>query len=222
MGHQQKIRVLVVDEQPLLRSGCESLIDAQADMEVVGLGGTPAQALELTRDTSPDVALMELRYQGTMTAGLTLVRELKVVAPRSSLLVYTSQISDAVVHIALRSGVAGFLPKTVEPDALIHAIRAAACGEYVFSREIAGRLTVTTVSGSESSSESENHLLTAREAEAIQLIAEGLDNEQVALRLSLSPSSVRLCLTSAYLKLGARNRTDAVVKAHRMGAISLD
>lgn len=217
-----RIRVLVVDDHPLMRAGAEAIIRREGDIAVCGQAATVAEAIDLAVRTRPDVILLDLRLDGTLQDGVDLARVLVGLVPESGVLVHSGYVVPRSVSELIRIGVAGYVPKTVRPDALVLAIRTVAAGGQVFTHEVTEQISHPGQSDDPRSRRTGPNSLTAREAEAIQLVAEGLDNAQLARRLSLSPSSVRLCLTSAYAKLGARNRLEAVINAQRAGLILID
>lgn len=214
------IRVLVVDDHPLTLSGLAALVRRHPDMQLCGEAGTAEIALELAMSARPDVIVMDLRLRGGVQNGIELASTLAALLPESHVLVYSGYLADSGIRELMGSGVAGYVPKTVHPDELALAIRTVAAGDHFIPHESAPFLA--SISG-QGNNAARKPSLTGRELLAIQLLAEeGCGNEEIARRLSLSPSSVRLCLTSAFAKLGARNRTEAVVRAHRMGVITID
>lgn len=214
------VRVLVVDDHPLTRAGAVSVIQRHDDLAICGEAATSAQAIDLAVRLRPDIILLDLRLDGSIEDGVELAAVLDALVSESRILVYSGYLVQRCIAELLRLGVAGCLPKTVHPEALILAIRTVAAGGQVFASEVTRQVAVRF--RNEDGHLSSASKLTQREIEVLQLISEGLPNDQLSRRLSLSPSSVRLCLTSAFAKLGVRNRTDAVVKAHRLGVISID
>lgn len=187
-------------------------------MQLCGEAATAEIALELAMSARPDLIVMDLRLRGGVQNGIELASTLVALLPDSHVLVHSGHLTDSGVLELLETGVTGYVPKTAHPDELVLAMRTVAAGDYFIPREGAA---FASIPGHHSNAAGKP-ALTARERLAIQLLAEGCENREIAERLSLSPSSVRLCLTSAFAKLGARNRTDAVVKAHRAGVITID
>lgn len=218
----RRISVLVVDDHPLTRAGAESVVVRHDDMEICGQAGTAAEAIELAVRTRPDVILLDLRLDGAVHDGVELAAVLAGLVPDSRILIHSSYLAGRWMPELIRLGVAGCLPKTIHPAALVLAIRTVAAGGRVFFPEVVGAVNARSEGELARFQSRLTPSLTTREAQAIQLIAEGCDNSQLADRLALSPSSVRQCLTSAYEKLGVRNRTEAIVKAHRLGFVSID
>lgn len=213
------IRVLVVDDHPLTLSGLASLVRRHSDMELCGEAATAEAALELATSTRPHVIVMDLRLRGGVQNGIELASTLTALLPESHVLVYSGYLAYSGIQELLGSGVAGFVSKTAHPDEVALAIRTVASGDRFISSE--GDTLLASIPG-QRNDVARTASLTRRELLAVQLLAEGCENEEIAQRLSLSPSSVRLTLTSAFAKLGARNRTDAVVKAHRTRVITID
>lgn len=218
----RRISVLVVDDHPLTRAGAESVVVRHDDMEICGQAGTAAEAIDLAVRARPDVILLDLRLDGTVHEGVELAAVLASLVPDSRILIYSSYLAGRWVPELMRLGVAGCLPKTIHPGALVLAIRTVAAGGRVFFPEVVDAVNARSEGEIARLQSRLTSPLTPREAQAIQLIAEGCDNSQLADRLALSPSSVRLCLTSAYEKLGVRNRTEAIIRGHRLGVISID
>lgn len=214
------IRVLLADDQSLLRATFRLLLDAAPDIEVVGEAGTGVEAVERARSTRADVVLMDLRMPDLdgveATRRITADDELAGVR----ILVLTTFETDELVVAALRAGASGFLGKGVEPAALLDAIRTVAHGESLLSPaattalvarfldQPTAHLDVTLPATTE---------LTAREREITALVARGLSNEQIAERLVISPSTAKTHVNRAMMKVGARDRAQLVVFAYEHG-----
>jgi DNA-binding NarL/FixJ family response regulator len=215
------IRVLVADDQALIRAGFAAIIGSAADLEVVGLAVDGAQAVALARETRPDVVLMDIRMPGTDGISAT---ELLTADPELAevhVLVLTTFESDDAVLAALRAGAAGFLGKGVEPTALLEAIRVVAGGESLLSpaatKGVIARLLAVPAppSGGDGSLAG----LTERESEVVTLVAQGLSNDQIAAQLFLSPLTAKTHVNRAMMKLGARDRAQLVVMAYQAGLV---
>jgi DNA-binding NarL/FixJ family response regulator len=216
------IKVLLADDEGLVRSGFKVLIDVEDDIEVVGEATTGAEAVEQARATRPDVVLMDIRMpvmdgiQATgeiaRTAGLQHVR----------VLILTTYETDAYVFDALEAGASGFLLKDAGPAELLHAIRVVAAGEALLAPRITRRLIAQFTAARIATQEGEDRLavLTQREREVLALVGEGMSNDEVGAELHLSPATARTHVSNAMRKLGARDRAQLVVIAYRTGLVS--
>jgi DNA-binding NarL/FixJ family response regulator len=219
------IRVVLADDQLLVRSGFRALLDAEDGIVVVGEAGDGAEAVRLAAELHPDVILMDIRMPGM--DGLTAARE---IAARDDLqstrvLVLTTFELDEYVYEALRSGASGFLVKHTEPAELIRAVRVVAAGDALLSPSITRRLISTYTTPTPPPPPSgkpprEAELLTDREREVVTLVADGLSNEEIATRWVVSNATVRTHVSRAMTKLAARDRAQLVVFAYRYGLAS--
>ena len=217
------IRVLLADDQVLVRSGFRALLSAEDDIEVVAEAGDGAEAVRLCLELEPDVVLMDIRMPGTdglmATRQITDHPELDAV----KVLVLTTFEVDEYVYEALRAGASGFLVKHTEPEELIRAVRVVAAGDALLSPGATRRLITAFTSGSESAETAtppllrEAELLTQREREVIKLVAEGLSNDEIAEQWVVSNATVRTHVSRAMTKLRARDRAQLVVIAYRHG-----
>jgi DNA-binding NarL/FixJ family response regulator len=217
------IRVLLADDQVLVRSGFRALLSAEDDIEVVAEAGDGAEAVRLCLELEPDVVLMDIRMPGTdglmATRQITDHPELDAV----KVLVLTTFEIDEYVYEALRAGASGFLVKHTEPEELIRAVRVVAAGDALLSPGATRRLITAFTSGSESAETAtppplrEAELLTQREREVIKLVAEGLSNDEIAEQWVVSNATVRTHVSRAMTKLRARDRAQLVVIAYRHG-----
>ena len=214
------IRVLLADDQSLVRAGFRSLIDAQDDIEVVGEAADGEEALRLTTDLTPDVVLMDIRMPGM--DGLAATRAIAA-DPRLAdvrVVILTTFGVDEYVFEAIRSGAIGFLVKDTEPDELLQAIRVVAAGEALLSPGITRRLIEKFAAHAKApQSTAELEQLTDREREVMALVAEGLSNSQIAQRLFVSPATAKTHVSRAMVKLGARDRAQLVVIAYESGLV---
>ncbi|MEV6160391.1 response regulator transcription factor [Streptomyces sp. NPDC052052] len=222
------IKVLLADDQALLRSAFRVLVDSEADMQVVGEAADGAQAVELARSTGADVVLMDIRMPGT--DGLAATRMISAdpqLADVRVVMLTTFEVDEYVVQ-SLRAGASGFLGKGAEPEELLNAIRVAAAGEALLSPAATKGLIATFLAQGGSSSgdgpspaEYSERLdaLTGREREVLVLVAGGHSNDEIAERLAVSPLTVKTHVNRAMAKVGARDRAQLVVIAYESGLV---
>jgi DNA-binding NarL/FixJ family response regulator len=218
------IRVLIADDQPLVRAGLAALVNMEADLEVVGEATDGNEALAMARDLRPDVACLDIRMPGR--DGITVARALcgPDVADPIPVLVLTTFGLDDYVFGALEAGVSGFLLKDAEPEAITAAIRQVAAGNGTIDqsltrrimREFVQRRSLQPVSTSRG-----NDVLTAREQEILRLLAQGMSNEAIAHELVVETSTVKSHLARMLPKLGVQSRLQAVVWAYQNRFVDL-
>ncbi|MFJ7207522.1 response regulator [Streptomyces sp. NPDC098789] len=221
------IRVLLADDQALLRSAFKVLVDSEPDMEVVGEAADGAQAYALARERRADVVLMDIRMPGT--DGLAATRMISADPELSGVRVVmlTTFEVDEYVAAALRAGASGFLGKGAEPDELLNAIRIAVAGEALLSPAATKGLIATFLAqggGAPPAAAAGAHAerlaaLTGREREVLGLVAGGLSNDEIGGRLEVSPLTVKTHVNRAMAKLGARDRAQLVVIAYESGLV---
>ncbi|MFB8001727.1 response regulator [Nocardia sp. NPDC056000] len=213
------IRVLIADDQALVRAGFAALLDAQDDIEVVGEADNGDQAVRLARELIPDVVLMDIRMP--ILDGLAATREIAA-APELSevrVVVLTTFELDEYVFEAMRSGATGFLVKHTEPADLVKAVRVVAAGDALLSPSVTRRLVAEFATHAKPAPAQTFTELTDREREVMTLVAEGLTNAEIAERLYLSPATARTHVSRILLKLNARDRTQLVVMAYESGLV---
>ncbi|MFJ9208820.1 response regulator [Streptomyces sp. NPDC102264] len=221
------IRVLLADDQTLLRSAFRVLVDSEPDMEVVAEAADGAQAVALARSTRPDVVLMDIRMPGT--DGLAATRMISAepeLAAVHVVMLTTFEVDEYVVQ-SLRAGASGFLGKGAEPEELLNAIRIAAAGEALLSPVATKGLIATFLAQGAGSGEGADpavsperlDALTVREREVLVLVAGGHSNDEIAERLQVSPLTVKTHVNRAMAKLGARDRAQLVVIAYESGLV---
>ncbi|TDV57413.1 response regulator [Actinophytocola oryzae] len=213
------IRVLLADDQALLRTTFRMLIEANADMAVVGEAADGAEAVTLARTHHPTVVLMDIRMPGTngLDATHTICADKDLAATR--VLILTTFETDEYVATALRAGASGFLGKDVAADALLAGIRTVAAGDALLSPTATKSLIARFLATPEPAPAERLADLTAREREVMVLAAEGLSNTEIASRLVVSPLTVRTHIQRAMTKLHARDRAQLVVIAYRSGLV---
>jgi DNA-binding NarL/FixJ family response regulator len=213
------IRVLLADDQALLRTTFRMLIEANPDMAVVGEAADGDEAVELTRAHHPTVVLMDIRMPGTngLAATTAICADPGLSATR--VLILTTFETDEYVAKALRAGASGFLGKDVSADGLLAGIRTVAAGDALLSPTATRAMITRFLATPEVTPDERLAALTAREREVMVLAAEGLSNTEIAERLVVSPLTVRTHVQRAMTKLHARDRAQLVVIAYRSGLV---
>jgi len=213
------IRVVLADDQALVRIGLAVLLDTEDDITLVGEAGDGREALDVIRRTRPDVVLMDIRMpvMDGIEALKAVVADPKLNGTR--VLMLTTFELDEYVFEALRGGASGFLIKDTEPAELLRAIRVVAAGESLLSPTVTKRLIGEFVAGPQRTFAPHPQLrtLTEREREIVGQVAEGLTNDEIAAKLVLSPATVRTHVSRAMVKLHARDRAQLVVFAYQSG-----
>jgi DNA-binding NarL/FixJ family response regulator len=213
------IRVLLADDQPLMRGGFRALIDAEDDMTVVAEAADGPTAVRLAGEFRPDVALLDVEMPGG--DGISAVRAIAADDRLADLRVVmlTNYSFDAYVFDALRAGAAGYLVKDTEPEELLRCVRAAAAGETLLSPQIAAKLVAEYVAHPPARLAGQVDGLTSRETEIVALVARGLTNGEIAERLFISPATAKTHVHRAMMKLAVRDRAGLVVFAYESGLV---
>jgi DNA-binding NarL/FixJ family response regulator len=213
------IRLVLCDDQALVRSGLRMILEAQADIEVLGEAETGDEAISLVRATKPDLVLMDIRMPGL--DGIEATRRITAdPGMNARILILTTFNEDEYLYDALRSGAAGFLLKSCPPDELLHAVRRTAAGDTLLAAEITRRLVDDYVArGAPTSHEAELERLTDREREVLTLIGRGCTNGEIATQLFLGEATVKTHVNRIFAKLGVRDRTQAVIVAYESGLV---
>jgi DNA-binding NarL/FixJ family response regulator len=214
------IRVLLAEDQPMVRAGFRALLDSQSDIEVVGEAATGTEALEQVRALKPEVVVMDIRMPEMDGLEATRLITNDRTLSQTHVLVLTTFELDEYVFGALDAGASGFLLKGGEPADLVHAIRVVASGDSLLAPSVTRRLIQTYVSRPQPSTRpAQDGLdeLTAREREVLGLIATGLTNAEIAQTLQLSPLTAKTHVSRILMKLGARDRVQLVVIAYQNG-----
>ncbi|GGT01919.1 response regulator [Streptomyces cinerochromogenes] len=219
------IRVLLADDQALLRSAFRVLVDSEPDMEVVGEASDGAEAVRLAREHAPDIVLMDIRMPGTDGLAATRLISADPSLARVRVVILTTfEVDDYVVQ-ALRAGASGFLGKGSEPVELLNAIRVAADGEALLSPAATKGLIARFLArgddgdGPDPARSERLGTLTGREREVLVQVAGGHSNDEIAERLEVSPLTVKTHVNRAMAKLGARDRAQLVVIAYESGLV---
>jgi DNA-binding NarL/FixJ family response regulator len=217
------IRVVLADDQDLVREGLRMMLEAEPDIEVAGEARNGLEALDAARAHDPDVVLMDVRMPRTDGLRATARLTADPTLTRTRVIVLTTFELDEYVFGALRSGAAGFLLKDMEPTELVDAVRIVAAGEALLSPRHTRRLIEAFVdqAGPAPAGADTGRLdeLTAREREVLTLVGQGLSNAEIAERLVLSPLTVKTHVARVFMKLGARDRAQLVVLAYETGLV---
>ncbi|WP_337869442.1 response regulator transcription factor [Meiothermus sp.] len=213
MNQVTTIRILLVDDHPVVRAGLSGLLSSQPDFEVVGEASNGLEALGLLDRLRPDVVLMDLRMP--QMDGVSAIRQIRAKSSKFQVLVLTTYDTDSEIVRAVEAGATGYLLKDVPREELFRAVRLCARGETVLSPPIAARLLGRMRGPAE-----EN--LSMRELEVLSLVAKGFSNKEIARQLKISEATVKTHLLHAFGKLGVDDRTAAVTVALERGILRLE
>jgi DNA-binding NarL/FixJ family response regulator len=215
------IRIVVADDHEMVRTGFAGLLATQPDFAVVGTAANGAEAIDVCREQSPDVVLMDVRMPGI--DGIEATRHLTRAAAgtRPRVLILTTFDLDEYVYDAIRAGASGFLLKDVTAERLFDAVRVIAAGDALLAPTVTRRLIVEFAAQHRPDPPSNAALaaLTPRETQVLRLVAEGLSNPEIAARLTVSEETVKTHVSRMLAKLGLRDRTQAVVAAYETGLV---
>ena len=213
------IRVLIVDDQELVRAGFRMILEVQDDLDVIGEACDGAEAIEAARTLDPDVVLMDVRMPET--DGIEATRRLVAAGSRARVLMLTTFDADEYVYDAMKAGASGFLLKNAPPAQLVAAVRATAAGEAQLAPAIVQRMVEEFVRRPQPGATRPQALddLTERELDVLRLLAKALSNAEIAAELFLSEATVRTHVSRLLSKLGLRDRTQAVVVAYESGLV---
>ncbi len=221
------IRVLLVDDQAMVRAGLRMILDSEPDIEVVGEVEDGEGAAAAVAEHRPDVILMDIRMPGM--DGLAATREVIAAHPEAKVVVLTTFDLDEYVYGALRAGASGFLLKSADGDTLVNAVKVVAGGEALLAPEVTRRVIEEFARASRDSTPSGvDHVateeaigdLSGREVEVLQLMAQGMSNQEIAKELYLSSTTVKTHVSHILTKLGVRDRVQAVVEAYDSGIVA--
>ncbi|WP_019201471.1 response regulator transcription factor [Tsukamurella sp. 1534] len=215
----EPVRVLIADDEALVRAGLLALIQASSGVEAVGEAATGDEALRIAQQTDPDVVLMDVRMpvmNGTEATAHLVARGL-----RARVLIVTTFNDDEVVFTALRAGASGFVLKDTSPERLIEAIRIVAAGESLLSPSVTRRLISEFVTHRPQVRLARDRLdeLTQRECDVLRAIAAGLNNDEIATALFISVTTVKTHISRLLAKLGVRSRTQLAISAYETGLV---
>lgn len=209
MAETARIRVLVVDDHPVVRTGLGAVISLEPDFKLVGEAEDGAQAVAMVREQRPDVVLMDLRMP--RMDGVSAIRAIRTESPEVRVLALTTYDGDVSIHRALEAGARGYLLKDMLLTEVVTAIRAVYRGERVIPAPVAARLAEFTPRAD----------LTEREVEVMQFAARGFSNREIASAIGRSDETVKLHLKNIFMKLGVADRTEAVTVAISRGILSV-
>ena len=210
-------RVLVADDDDLMRAGLIELLTADPDIEIAGEAATGREAVQRARRLNPDVVLMDVRMPDL--DGISATRELCTVAPQVRILILTTFELDDYIFSALRAGASGFLLKRTRPEDLIAAVHTVAAGDGLLAPSVARRVIdrMAQQPTPELADQARLNALTAREREVMQLVARGLSNREIAVALAVEESTIRTHVKRILMKLNLRDRIQAVIFAYETG-----
>ncbi|MGN6271454.1 MAG: response regulator [Protaetiibacter sp.] len=210
-------RVLLVDDQSLVRTGFRVILDAHPDLEVVGEAGDGAEGIALAEALSPEVVCMDVQMPGL--DGLEATRRIAARTDGPAVLVLTTFDRDDYLFQALEAGASGFLLKTASPEQLVDAVRVLAAGDALLSPAVTRRVIERFGGPAREPAALDEAIaeLTDREADVFRLLADGLSNAEIARRLYVGEATVKTHVSNILLKLGVRDRVQAVVRAYRSG-----
>jgi DNA-binding NarL/FixJ family response regulator len=224
------IRLLIVDDQEIIRQGLSIILGHQPDIEVVGLAGDGAEGVRLARELRPDVVLMDIKMPGMN--GIQATGQITLSLPETSVIILTTYDVDDWVFDCIRAGAIGYILKDAKSDTLAEAVRGAVRGESQIDPAVARKVLKAfrhldaSAPGDQPASQRESKLpplerLTEREQEVLDLLAEGLSNKEIAARLTLSEGTIKNHVSNILSKLHANDRTQAVLTAIRRGLVDI-
>jgi DNA-binding NarL/FixJ family response regulator len=212
------LRVMIVDDQAVVRLGFQAMLASQPDLRVVGVAGDGREAVRLASTAGPDVVLMDVRMP--VMGGIEATRALQQLPVPPRVLILTTFDLDAYVYDALRSGASGFLLKDATPQVILDAVRVIGAGDALLAPAVTRRLITEFAARTQLHPPHQLQDLTPREREVFQLLARGLANAEIAARLHLAAQTVKTHVSAVLFKLGLRDRVQAVVLAYESGLVT--
>jgi two-component system, NarL family, response regulator len=209
MSEAKKIRVMVVDDHPLMRLGLRTRISAESDMEVVAEAGDGPTAISLYNEHKPDITLLDLRLPGM--DGPQIIAEVRRNDAEAKIIIVTTYDADEDVYRAVQAGARGYLLKGTFAEGMLEAIRNVQAGRRLIAPEVAARLADRVSSPS----------LTSREVGVLELVAKGMSNKEIGAALFVSETTIKYHLKNIYAKLGANDRTEAALLAAQRGILTI-
>lgn len=210
----KKIRIVIADDHPVFRFGLRALLEAQADMTVVGEAESGEEAVRMAQMLAPEVLLMDVNMPGLN--GVEATRQITAAESHPAVLIIT-MFDDDTVFTAMQAGARGYLLKGAQGDETLRAIRAVTNGEVIFSRGVAEQMMAYFARGGRSAADLQFPDLTPREREVLEFLAQGLTNTAIAEKLVLSPKTIRNQVSNIFAKLRVASRSEAIVKAREAG-----
>jgi DNA-binding NarL/FixJ family response regulator len=213
------VRVVLADDQPLVRSGLRVLAADTGDLEIVGEAGTGAQAVQLARDVHPDVVMMDIRMPGM--DGIEATRMITAGSPTVRVVILTTFDDDDSVYASLRAGASGFLVKDMALDDILTAIRIVAAGDALIAPSVTRRLIEEFAARPQPAPPRRQiHTITEREREVLILVGRGMSNREIAAHLYIAPATVKAHVARLLAKLDARDRVQLVIAAYESGLVA--
>ncbi|MFK0256907.1 response regulator [Streptomyces sp. NPDC090445] len=212
------LRIVLADDERMVRTALRVIIDAEPDLEVVGEAASGAEAVSVVRELAPDVVLMDVRMPGV--DGIQATEQILATLPEPPrIMVVTTFENDSYVYDALRAGAAGFLLKRADPDELLGAVRLVARGDSLLFPAAVRALAASHAAAAPGAAAPWVARLTDREADVLRLMATGLSNHEMSERLGVGPQTVKTHVAAVLSKTGSRDRTQAVIAAYEGGFI---
>jgi DNA-binding NarL/FixJ family response regulator len=209
------MKVVICDDQDIVRDGLELLLKLETDVEIVGIASDGAEAVEMAEQKKPDLVLMDLKMP--IMNGIDATREIRAKCPGTRVLILTTYGTDDWVTDAIRAVASGYLLKDAQREDVLKAIRGTAAGKTYLDPSVAGKILGEISGSSRKPANSITSKLTQRETEVLQLLAKGLSNEAISRQLYLSEGTVRNHISSIVAKLGVSDRTQAAIMAIQHG-----
>ena len=213
------IKIIIADDQEIVCEGLKKILQSDPDIKVIGIANNGQQALDLVNHQTPDLVLMDL--QMPIMNGVQAIRQLRKTHPDLPVIVLTTYMDDKWLFDAIRAGATGYLLKDSPRQELIDAIKGTLSGNVYLDPSVARKVLDSVAASPEPVESDEDFDLSERERDILQLLVEGLSNAEIAHRLYLSEGTVRIYLSSLFVKLDVSDRTQAVVVALRRGLVSL-